>query len=597
MGKCKKTIRLIVSIIALAAFPAFSIQALADEVKAKDYGVLSGNPVKIQEYSRMSSTATLSSTVSLAQLKGCNQPGVLCKNFVAGSPVTATATCTGASTDGGWTMGAVSGQCFDSITVCYGTDTANPVCVNVKGKPAAPGDIAFTPVTLCTDPDPDKNFCVINYTANGQGVSEAKGLKNINGLTGATGDDMFRLDNKGHGFFEYAALGDIGAPYRLEYLVRSGGQVDKGMVIPSGPGPGTANSFSDFKRFIDHPPVNQDGSKMVTAEKACYPAQIDLCPNQPVLPPVAGACGSASGSKFSTVPTSDLCIVGKASAVVGAGPWYWTCPGYMGGSAASCVAQVTPTPGECGASNGTMFTVAPKAGLCKTGTASTVAGNGPWTWTCAGAGGGATASCSANYGLPLKCMYTGQSSPPEQTQCPTPTCFFNVSGGVLLNNYKYGVASAIGQPEYFSNLVGPGNYPTTNPGPFGKADQYTFDGIAIGSDTHIIIYSQPWFQGGVVLDIKGPIVINNYVWRDYPLTAALLSSWQYEWWSGGPYNILNQFPPSTRKWSDQVGAMWLNEVDYEFGGPPTFPSWMGYNMHNWGHNKSLKVTCPTLEKP
>ncbi|MDX2217452.1 MAG: hypothetical protein SF172_00315 [Burkholderiales bacterium] len=51
--------------------------------------------------------------------------------------------------------------------------------------------------------------------------------------------------------------------------------------------------------------------------------------------------------------------------------------------------------GQCGSSNGVAISVRPTVDLCSAGTASSVAGSGPWTWTCAGMNGGASASCSA----------------------------------------------------------------------------------------------------------------------------------------------------------------------------------------------------------
>jgi len=51
--------------------------------------------------------------------------------------------------------------------------------------------------------------------------------------------------------------------------------------------------------------------------------------------------------------------------------------------------------GQCGSSNGGTFSVRPMDSLCSAGTASSVAGSGPWTWSCSGMNGGASASCSA----------------------------------------------------------------------------------------------------------------------------------------------------------------------------------------------------------
>jgi len=62
--------------------------------------------------------------------------------------------------------------------------------------------------------------------------------------------------------------------------------------------------------------------------------------------PVNGACGGASGGAVASAPTENLCSTGKASAVVGTGPWTWTCAGSMGGRTASCQAPVTQQTGS-----------------------------------------------------------------------------------------------------------------------------------------------------------------------------------------------------------------------------------------------------------
>ena len=72
------------------------------------------------------------------------------------------------------------------------------------------------------------------------------------------------------------------------------------------------------------------------------------------------------------------------------------------GAASTASNSVTPAApqvnGACGSSNGTTFPVAPTANLCSAGTASVVAGSGPWTWSCNGSDGGSTANCSATFG-------------------------------------------------------------------------------------------------------------------------------------------------------------------------------------------------------
>ena len=53
-----------------------------------------------------------------------------------------------------------------------------------------------------------------------------------------------------------------------------------------------------------------------------------------------GQCGSASGKISKSAPTGNLCAMGKASAISGAGPWSWDCLGSYGGSAAECKAPI-----------------------------------------------------------------------------------------------------------------------------------------------------------------------------------------------------------------------------------------------------------------
>jgi len=61
-----------------------------------------------------------------------------------------------------------------------------------------------------------------------------------------------------------------------------------------------------------------------------------------------GACGSANGAPTASVPTANLCAVGSAGAVSGAGPWSWVCNGSGNGHKnAKCAAprmQAPPPP-------------------------------------------------------------------------------------------------------------------------------------------------------------------------------------------------------------------------------------------------------------
>jgi len=54
---------------------------------------------------------------------------------------------------------------------------------------------------------------------------------------------------------------------------------------------------------------------------------------------VDGVCGNSDGGSFFSAPSSNLCSAGTPSAVIGSGPWTWTCIGLGGGTTASCSAQ------------------------------------------------------------------------------------------------------------------------------------------------------------------------------------------------------------------------------------------------------------------
>ena len=78
------------------------------------------------------------------------------------------------------------------------------------------------------------------------------------------------------------------------------------------------------------------------------------------------------------------------------GPRNWSCTDSNGGTTASCSASAASSEnGSCGPANGSALGTAPSTGLCSLGTASAVIGSGPWHWSCAGINNGTTTSCEA----------------------------------------------------------------------------------------------------------------------------------------------------------------------------------------------------------
>lgn len=127
------------------------------------------------------------------------------------------------------------------------------------------------------------------------------------------------------------------------------------------------------------------------------PAPAAASPQNQTMPPVAedATCGPANGQVLDNAPAMGLCAKGVASRVNGSGPWTWACSGTNGGRAVSC-ASAKKVDGACGPADGSGSDKMPISGLCDSGLASAVTGNGPWAWTCSGLNGGVAATCSAS---------------------------------------------------------------------------------------------------------------------------------------------------------------------------------------------------------
>jgi hypothetical protein len=99
--------------------------------------------------------------------------------------------------------------------------------------------------------------------------------------------------------------------------------------------------------------------------------------------------------------------------MVGDGPWYWICQDYDKESAVLCYAKkaLVKVDGICGSVNGGSYQSAPTTGLCSSGTASQVYGNGPWIWLCNGSNGGKISACFARKSTVTDCYKEGMTIP------------------------------------------------------------------------------------------------------------------------------------------------------------------------------------------
>lgn len=105
-------------------------------------------------------------------------------------------------------------------------------------------------------------------------------------------------------------------------------------------------------------------------------------------------------------------------------------------------------------------------------------------------------------------------------------------GGYQGTNY-------LGQPSG-SGTVAMGDYANVlDSNSYRLASNGTFDGMAIGANTRVIIYSGLNFTGSVVLDRTGPILINNHGVKE-------TNDWSA---SGSP---VSQFTPATRFTAQEI---------------------------------------------
>jgi hypothetical protein len=142
-------------------------------------------------------------------------------------------------------------------------------------------------------------------------------------------------------------------------------------------------------------------------------------------------------------------------------------------------------------------------------------------------------------------------------QPPKQNCRVHFSGLVMGGKYVHENISEIYKEDFASEYVGEGFY-ANNTSAFPKSVRTTFDGIAIDKGTQLIIYSQPNFKGSVLLDIKGPAIINNVKWKN----DSRYNRCNTENYSS---NLQSNFPQSVRYWSKS-------------------------DMHDWSYG-SCKIIC------
>ena len=95
---------------------------------------------------------------------------------------------------------------------------------------------------------------------------------------------------------------------------------------------------------------------------------------------------------------------------------------------------------------------------------------------------------------------------------PTNYCRAHFSGLLMNDSFLDRHNSLIFIEDGYSEYVGEGEYPRAKLA-FPNSHKSTFDGIAIDEKTRVIIYKDENFRGDILLDINGPAIINNVIWK------------------------------------------------------------------------------------
>ena len=151
-------------------------------------------------------------------------------------------------------------------------------------------------------------------------------------------------------------------------------------------------------------------------------------------------------------------------------------------------------------------------------------------------------SYTEGYPIPLK--------KDAQPELPTKNCGVHFSGGILSDKFAEEGISIIFENDPYGEYVGSGYYPE-NAKAFPNAVEYTFDAIAVDKGTRLILYRLPNFEGDVLLDIVGPMLITNVKWIDHPQYNAAVTKVFYP-------QLQALFPPSCRQWSFENMHEWSN---------------------------------------
>ena len=135
----------------------------------------------------------------------------------------------------------------------------------------------------------------------------------------------------------------------------------------------------------------------------------------------------------------------------------------------------------------------------------------------------------------------------------------HISGKKVEIYYEYFFRTKVFEDDKWSEIIPNGEYSSIKLA-FPILKNTTFDGIAIKSGTHLVIYEKEDFEGRVVLDIKGPAIINNIGFKqdEYGYKNDEKYKDVFDDVNWPDEELAKEFPPEVRKWSDEIMHNWVD---------------------------------------
>jgi hypothetical protein len=257
-----------------------------------------------------------------------------------------------------------------------------------------------------------------------------------------------------------------------------------------------------LKNYVKLVPVITVLSTLVLTEYACAQQRTSTSSSPPSTTPtigetatVTGLCGTANALPEFSAPTTHLCKTGTASSMSGAGPWTWACAGQNGGGTVSCSTPLA---------TGHQYYVSASGNDSNAGTSAS-----PWK-TIKRAASTAVAGDRVNIGTgtyyeSVTLTKSGQSAAPI-TFAASPGATATINGaGVSVPDFTSGLINVNA-----SNIVIDGINFAESPG----------TGVTIGSNVSNVVVANSQFNSSFAwgaIDVWGPssniLIENNYIHR------------------------------------------------------------------------------------